>query len=110
VFLLFRTNAAGHNAHHCLGDLHGRPLAKLTKELVIEQGRDVDEVYLRQQVHQGVSNIKNGNLATGAGVQPIFHHIYRHIVTSFIEDLFSLTILFSKLGIWDQSTKITISQ
>ena len=44
VFLLFRADATGYDTHHGLGNLHGCPLAKLTKELVVDQGRYVEEV------------------------------------------------------------------
>ena len=79
VFVLVVAHAAGDDAHHGLGDLHGRPVAQLPEVLVIDQGGDVDKVELRQQVQQGISDVENGNLATGTGIQPLCCYIYRHL-------------------------------
>jgi hypothetical protein len=50
---------------------------------MIDEGGDVDEVDMGQEVQQRIAYIENGDFATGTCVQPIFEDIYRHRITSF---------------------------
>jgi hypothetical protein len=50
-------HAAGHDAHHGLGDVQFLVFAGLAVVFLVDQNRDMHELKLRQQIHQDVADV-----------------------------------------------------